>query len=127
MITIPIYGVKLKICLYDDIYKLDKGFKYYNKKFNLDPEPDEGYSYGMVFLEPLDHTKAYILLSKPNITHELIAHEISHLTFKIFFSNNIEFHKDIDDENFALLQGYLTEMVYKELNKNQLMLLLPTH
>lgn len=126
MITIPIYDVKLKLCLYKDVYDLDKSFKYYNKKFKLEDEPEEGYAYGMVFLDPQDFSKAYMLLSKPNISHELIAHEITHLSFKIFFAHNIEFHKGIDDENFALLNGWLTQKIYNELNKKGLMLLMPT-
>lgn len=123
MINIPIYEVKLKLCLYKDIYDLDKGFKYYNKKFKLEPNPAKGYCYGLTFLEPLNHTRAYLLLSIPNITHGLISHEVAHLTFKIFFSNNIEFHKNIDDENFALLQEYLSSKIYKELNSKNIQII----
>lgn len=113
---VNVYNVIVHVHLYENEHLLDKALKRYTKKFNF-RNVDGGLADGLVFLDPTDCSQAYALFSKRNLSHGLIAHEATHLAFNLFFSNNIQFGHGIDDENFALLNGYIVENIYKILEK----------
>lgn len=59
----------------------------------------------------------YILLDKDKLSHNLISHEIYHLTRTILEDRVIE-----DEETGAWLSGYLSSVIYRLINKHQLVI-----
>jgi len=57
----------------------------------------------------------YLVLLQEQISHNLIAHEIFHLSTRICEDRYIE-----DEETKAWLTGYLTENIYKFLDKKKI-------
>ena len=112
---IAIYDVIVNVCIFDNITSLDKYWRKLAKKFSIDDD-DEGLCYACVFFNPNDFNEVFYLISKPNISHNLIAHENTHLALGIFQYNNI--HVNLDDhEPLALLTGYIADNIYRLVEK----------
>lgn len=60
-----------------------------------------------------DIDKYYLLLNCAHLTHNTIAHEIYHAVVRITEDREIS-----DEESQAWLMGYITELVYKHIYKN---------
>jgi hypothetical protein len=106
--TVPIYNATLWLIVAKDISKARK-----KMEFAFGPAPQEdydalccynGYRYGLFFTPE----------SSQDV--DTIAHEIFHLTHRILDWAGTNFDK-AHHEHAALLNGYLTKLVNKELNK----------
>lgn len=108
IIEIKIYEAKLTLYVVDDFNLLSS---YLKKKYKLSLVDFED-SDGIVFNETdyLRHISVAFL--KSQLSNNLIAHEIYHITSLLTSLINIK-----DEEAGAWLQGYISESIYKILNK----------
>lgn len=106
---IDIYDVNVNLYLFSNVTILSKTFNKFAKKFDL--EDDGSLCYGCIFFNPNDFNEAYYFIDLSNISHNLIAHENTHLALRIFGHNNITLNFD-DHEPLALLTGYISEKIY---------------
>jgi hypothetical protein len=58
-----------------------------------------------------------IFLHRNHLSHDLIAHEVMHAVHAILETTSIAFGPNCDDEVSALLCGYVTKLVYKNLQQ----------
>lgn len=59
-----------------------------------------------------DIDKYYLLISQQHLSHNTIAHEVYHAVVRITEDREIN-----DEESQAWLMGYITEQIYKFINK----------
>lgn len=108
---IPIYFGYFRIVITKDFEKAFKKLKIDNEGINLS-------NYGA--FSGNDTTKEgyfrYTLLMKPDIYHDLIAHEVVHLVNRLFIDRHIKL-KRRNDEAQAYLTGWFVSEVYKALKK----------
>lgn len=103
---IDIYSCKITIIITENV--MDEEEKLYIK-MGEEPEditPNDGLT---IFF---DNGHYYVMFKEAALSHNLIAHEIFHLTLAITENRTID-----DEEAKAWLNGYLTELVYSYLNK----------
>lgn len=113
MIKLPLYNVNIHIEVLKTPQLLKRRSNFLCKKFNVKEEfPDSMYD-GVVI--PADNNY-YLLLSKDHITDNLISHEVFHLTVRIAWDNGITILPE-NDENIAILNGFLNQEVRKFINK----------
>jgi len=106
-IEIPIYGARLWIVVAKDLHKARRKFEYLfgpitPTNYNALCSRDDGYGKFGLFFKP------------EALTRQTIAHEIFHLTHRILEWVGAPFEPS-HHEYAALLNGYLTETVYKVL------------
>ncbi len=99
-LNIPIYGIRFKLCLVDNA--------------RVEWERLNGAKSGDIaaFVHQVDGGNDFsIYMEMDNISHEVIAHEVFHLTHIFMNFAMAEF----EHESYAYLNGYLTAYVYKKL------------
>lgn len=106
---VPIYSVKLWIVITDDI-----GVE--RLKFDWAFGPGDGINYSG--LSSYGDGKFAIFLRRNVVCHELIAHEIFHLTHRILEHTTDRFSPE-HHEPYAYLCGWLSEQVYLALAKSK--------
>jgi hypothetical protein len=108
-IKIPMYNCSVQIIITDDLIKTVNGLY---KKYKIDDVFTDS-AEGCFLTTDID---LYILcLDTKYITHNTIAHEIFHAVTKLTIDRDIN-----DNENQAWLCGWLTEQIYKFIEKKQL-------
>lgn len=109
---VEIYGVNVQVVLVPDSFKTTEFYISLIKKLNLPSEGDEPCE-GFVLLHK---NKSWIVLSEKHLSYNLISHEIFHCAYRILKYNEIEINES--EEVGALLIGYLTEKVFKIIEKH---------
>jgi len=106
----PIYNCVISIIVEneDDI---ENSYKRICKKCNMNFEA--GNMEGAVISGDMD--KYYLLLNKSHLSHNLIGHELYHLLYHILKDRAIT-----DEESSAWISGYLNNLIYKTLERQQL-------
>lgn len=112
MIKIALYNTTIKIVCFDTHEKLKKKMQFYIKKFDLLKDDDNQYYEGCVIINPLNTGEAFIFFVKECLTINTITHEVYHLTNRILDNHGITVSID-EDENHAILNGYLNEEILK--------------
>lgn len=111
---IPIYEVNLQIIIVPNKFETTKFYHSLIKKLKQPSEGDHPCE-GFAFLHGL---KGWLVLAEDKLSHSLISHEIFHITCKIIKFNNIDVNDS--EESAALLIGFITDRVYKTINKLQI-------
>lgn len=110
-IPVPIYYGTLRIVICDDFKEASRILNVYHG--NVDPDTCgafvDVYSNGI----GLEYFSVFF---KPNVDHNLIAHEVVHLVNGIYKARGIRLSRS-NDENQAYLTGWITEQIYKTVNK----------
>ena len=108
-IKLETYNSILTFIVSDDLYKENCSiYKKYKINSIIDKEV-EG-----LFISP-DMNNHYLLIDSKFLTHNTIAHEIFHSVVHITESRDI-----VDEEAQCWLAGYITERIYKFLDKNKI-------
>lgn len=105
---IPMYDCTVSIIVNDNIAKT---YENLCKKFKLKFEPGE--MAGAVVTNDVDHY--YFLLSTNHLNHNTIGHELHHLVVNMTKDRGIT-----EEESSAWISGYLNDLIYKTLEKNNL-------
>jgi hypothetical protein len=107
---IPIYKGKLVIILTDSKKKLNK----------ILPDFKDDEIYGHAWLAPYKNRAGYIIILNPtnsySITHGVVSHEALHIVSFISKDRGIIMDPD-NDEPLTYLIEYITDEVYRVLNK----------
>lgn len=108
IIDIPIYHVKVMIVVCDSISVSYKDYEdLFGKEFVSDADGLCVCSVNGLF---------GLFFEKAALNHNLIAHELYHLVNRILSYHNVE--QDFEnDEQSALLNGYLAEQIYRYIGK----------
>lgn len=106
-IKVPLYECKVVLIVTSTMEELQQHV-YKKKKANVDVLD----THGVVF--NWGNAEYVIALREESMSHNLLAHELFHLVMAITHDIDIE-----DEESQAWLVGYLTEQVYKVLNKKK--------
>lgn len=113
MIKLPLYDTKIYIEVFKTPESLKRRCKFLCKKFGVcDNFPNSLYD-GVVIPTDIDY---YLLLLEENISDNLISHEVFHITIRIAWNNGIMVTPE-NDENIAILNGFLNQEVRKFINK----------
>jgi hypothetical protein len=109
-INVPIYNTNAMLCVVKDMEDMQI---YLDKKVKgtIDVIGADGCVFDIYTTKGLEY---YIVLVEDRLSHNLIAHEIYHLGVKITTDVNI-----VDEESTAWLIGFLTENIYKVLEKKE--------
>lgn len=107
IIKLPLYECKVVLIVTSSMEELQE---YILKKKKAKVELAD--TYGIVF--NWGNSEYVLALKEADLSHNLIAHELFHLTLAITTSIDIE-----DEESQAWLIGYLAEQTYKVLNKKK--------
>lgn len=118
---IDVYSITVEVHLPNSLKDGLSLYKKLKKKLSLPEEGEEQFE-GTVFLEPKNNSKAHIILCLSHISYNLVVHECSHLSLKIFMLNNIDINIGDIGEGYCLLNGYIAEKVFYILKKNNIML-----
>lgn len=110
--TIDLYETTIILMIGDSIEVINKVVNDNITKVDLlDTE-------GCVFENHLDGSfQYYIVLVRSKLSHNLIAHEVFHLSSSILRTINIT-----DEEATAWLIGYITELLYNFLKRKQIVI-----
>lgn len=104
-IKVPLYECKVILIVTSTMEELQQHVMK-KKKANVDVLD----TYGVVF--NWGNAEYVLALKEDSLSHNLLAHEIFHLTMAITTDIDI-----VDEESQAWLNGHLTENVYKSLKK----------
>ena len=104
-IKVPLYECKVILIVTSTMEELQQHVRK-RKKANVDVLD----TYGVVF--NWGNAEYVLALKEDSLSHNLLAHEIFHLTMAITTDIDI-----VDEESQAWLNGHLTENVYKALKK----------
>jgi hypothetical protein len=96
-----------------DQLKVESKKIYKKYKLKLDDDDDEGESEGIFISADID--RYFLLIDLRYLTHNTIAHEIYHAVVRITEDRGIS-----DEEAQAWLCGYITDVVYKYLDKKKI-------
>ena len=110
-IPIPIYHGVLQIVITDS-------FTEASKKFKIDHNGQDPDSFG-AFVNVTTYGNGldfFTVFFKPDVSHSLIAHEVVHLVNGLYIERHMELDK-VNDENQAYITGWITEQIYKTINK----------
>lgn len=109
-VKVPIYNTHANLCVVKEMedmqYYLDK-----KVQGTIDVLGADGCVFDIYTTNGMEY---YIVFVESRLSHNLVAHEIYHLGVKITTDVNI-----IDEESTAWLIGFLTENVYKVLQKKE--------
>ena len=105
IIKVPLYECKVVLIVTSSMEELQQHVRK-KKKANVDVLD----TYGVVF--NWGNAEYVLALHEASLSHNLVAHELFHMTMAI--TNDIDI---ADEESQAWLNGYLTEQVYKKLKK----------
>lgn len=119
MIKINLYNIKVSIKIFDDFSKMQKFYISKAKKLNIELDEEYDYYSARTIVNPLDFKDTYLLFIKDQIDTNTIAHEIYHLTNRIIANQGITLDP-FDDENGAIINGFLNEEVVKYLLKKKI-------
>lgn len=109
IIKLPTYSCRLIVSIVDNVsIEADKIYKKYKLNYSFDGEAE-----GAVIMP--DSETYYLLIEEKYLTHNTIAHEIFHAVVRITEDRDIT-----DEEAQAWLNGHLTGVVYKFLEKKKL-------
>lgn len=123
MIKIPLYKIKIKIEVLENLESVKRKYNYYIKKFKLDEKDDpEKFYEGMVIVNPNNTSQVILIYSKDSLSINTITHEVYHLTNLVLDTQGTQLNPN-DDEHYAILNGYLNEEVFKYLKKKCLITL----
>lgn len=108
-IRIPIYHGILRIVITDDFIASAKALKIDDEGLNLS-------SFGAFVCTSTDKNKETLfnVFFRPDVAHDLIAHEVVHLVNAIYISRRITLDPN-NDEPQAYLTGWISGQVYKVL------------
>lgn len=109
-IKLPTYSCELSFIVTDQI-KIESEKIY--KKYKLPIDDDYGDNEGILLTPNLG--RYFLLIDHKYLSHNTIAHEIYHASFRITSDRGVE-----DEEAQAWLCGHLTGVVYKFLDKKKL-------
>lgn len=104
-ISVPLYECKVVLIVTSTMEELQQHVMK-KKKVNVDVLD----TYGVVF--NWGNAEYVLALKEESLSHNLLAHELFHLTMAITTDIDI-----VDEESQAWLNGHLTENVYKVLKK----------
>ena len=116
---IPIYETNVIVELFENSVILQKRYQEIIRRSNL-IDDYEGLAEALVLFSPLGKNELYLLISKEDLDYCLLSHEIIHIVTKVFEFNNIKLNMYNDDENYALLTGYVFEKIHTYLIKNNI-------
>jgi hypothetical protein len=109
-VDIPIYFGCLRIVVAKNFIKATKKLKVSNEGKDLN-------SFGAFVCESISNGKTYHnLFIRPNIDHDLIAHEVVHLVNSIYIKCHIILDPH-NDEPQAYLTAWVTDQIYKALDR----------
>lgn len=104
---IPIYDLRFWVGVSDKPVELRAKFDWaFGKRDNSDFSGTCEYH----------RSKFAVLFDAYDLSHELIAHEVFHVTHRMLEFNAVNFGEN-NHEPFAYLNGYLTQLVYVDLAK----------
>ena len=111
-IQVPIYEFNVIVAVYDDMAQATKDYAKHLDGYSIDE--DDGCTF------PIHRGKNYfddfcILYYKAKLSHNLIAHEVFHTARRVLLCRGIQ-----DDEAQAWFCGWLSEEIYKRLEKDKL-------
>ncbi len=112
-IDIPIYFGYLVIIFSDDV-------KAVSDKFKLELTKEYVPAYVQKMRDKENVSQYFMVFHTKHIDHTIIAHEVTHCANWIFFDRGINFDY-LNDEPYAYLVGWITEMVYKYAKKHQVL------
>ena len=119
MIRIPLYNLVIYIKIYSTFKDLKKGYFQHIKRYNIAEEGDQDVHFSAAVVVPTNQIdKAYLLLQKDFLDYNTITHEVYHLTNRILYHRGVTFDI-LDDEPFAILNGYLNQEVINYLQKKK--------
>lgn len=104
----PIFGSKVVICVCDSIIdELEKkeNIVLFSGKYQFEGDVSGCYVHS-------DTNVHMVLFNVSDLSVEVISHEIVHLTYGILRYNECE--TENNEEIFALLNGFLSEKIFKE-------------
>lgn len=107
-IEIKLYDARIIMYVVTDFSILKN---YLKKKYKL-PSVDFDDIDGVVFNETDYSRHISVAFLEKTLSHNLIAHEVYHITQLLLSLTNIN-----DEETGAWLQGYISENIYKVINK----------
>lgn len=108
-IKVPLYGETLELVITSNMLKSQLSKSRRKRLGNWNPIDAAGLMCWRDF-------NFSIIMDIKYLSHTVIAHEIFHATHRILQYNGIKFRIE-EHEAFAHLNGCLTELVYKQLNK----------
>lgn len=105
-ITVPPYGCKVVIILTDDLIgQVNNVYRKHKMKLKYEDNAE-----GVVICPDID--VYYLIINKKFLTHNTIAHEVFHIAIRITQARGIK-----EEEARAWVAGYVSEGVYKFLDK----------
>lgn len=104
---VPIMDFDLDVILTDSIRKS------YDKRHTVPLEEEEYYA----GLFAYSNRTGTLFFDKRHLTHNLIAHEVRHAVDRMMEFNNQRFGNGKCIETPAMVQGYLADLVYKDLKR----------
>lgn len=111
MIYLNIYDIKIKILLFETIEEMTDKYSKLLEKYNIEQTDDNEFE-GAIVENICGDRMIYILLCKPYLSYSTITHECYHATNRILAKSGVELNLE-DDENHALLNGFLNWEVIK--------------
>lgn len=119
MIRIPLYNLIIYIKVYSSFDALKKGYFQHIKRYRIVEEDNLNSHFAAAIIVPPNQIdKTYLLLQKDFLDYNTITHEVYHLTNRILYHQGVTFNI-IDDEPFAILNGYLNQEVINYLQKKK--------
>ena len=111
-IKLPTYSCQVIVTITDQLrIESDKIYK----KYKLTNEDDEGENEGILISPEID--QYFLLVDTKYLTHNTLAHEIYHAVVRVTEDRGI-----VDEEAQAWLCGHLTGVIYKFLEKKNLII-----
>lgn len=115
MLKIEMYDTRIKISFFKDEHSLQQQLIKIYKRFKVKEETEE-LCEGLVFFHPENSNEVYLYLTEKYLTFNLISHEMYHLTNRILSQKGLKLTIE-DDEQHAILNGYLNEKLIKYIYK----------
>jgi hypothetical protein len=104
---VEIYGFTIEVVVVPNTQETTKYYHKLVKRLKLPPEEDDRPCEGFAMQHGF---RCWIVIAENKLSYDTITHEVSHLTLKILNFNNI--HDGADNENHALLNGFINGKVF---------------
>lgn len=113
-VTIPIYDCDFHLVVARDVVKAAKEM---TKMFPNQVDDTDGFV-AAAFRNASTNTFGAFFSTGRSLCHDIIAHELFHITMRVMRHIDDRFHID-NSEPYAYLNGWLHDWVYKQLKKGK--------